>query len=178
MNRLTVFFSSIVLVLSFVACNVQQDVKPKTICNPLNISYRFQLDKPSRREAADPCIIRFQDKYILFASKCGGYWYSSDLIDWNFVETDQIPTEEYAPTAIALGDTLYFLASSHEKSSIYKSTDPFSGKWSLACEALEMPVWGGCHFDLHFPFRTDIANNFIESTELVRVSIPLLARPI
>lgn len=141
MKKLTVFFSSIVLAFSFVACNVQQDVQPKTICNPLNISYRFQIDEPSRREAADPCIIRFQDKYILFASMSGGYWYSSDLTDWNFVETDQIPTEEYAPTAIALGDTLYFLASSNEKSSIYKSTDPFSGKWSLACEALEMPVW-------------------------------------
>lgn len=112
-----------------------------TFCNPVNISYRFCLDNPSRREAADPTIVWFRDRYFLFASKSGGYWHSKDLTHWIFIETIQIPVEDYAPTAIAINDTLYFLASSNEKSTLYKSSDPLSGTWNVAKEKLEMPVW-------------------------------------
>ncbi len=118
----------------------------KTFCNPVNLSYRFCLDEPSRREAADPSIVWFRDRYFLFASKSGGYWHSKDLTDWTFIETTEIPIEEYAPTAIALDDTLYFLASSREKSTIYRSADPLSGSWSVAVEELEMPVWDPAFF--------------------------------
>lgn len=118
----------------------------ETICNPVNISYRFSIEKPSRREAADPTVILFKDKYYLFASKSGGYWHSDDLMNWKFLETSEIPTEEYAPTALALKDTLYFLASSTEKSTIYKTADPLTGKWSVAKEELDMPVWDPAFF--------------------------------
>ncbi len=59
----------------------------QTFCNPLNISYRFTLDKPSRRAAADPVIVLFKDNYYLFATASGGYWHSKDLLNWNFVTT-------------------------------------------------------------------------------------------
>jgi hypothetical protein len=114
---------------------------PKTYCNPMDISYRFCLDKPSRREAADPTMIVFKGIHYLFPSKSGGYYTSTDLVSWNFIATNQIPTEEYAPTVVAVGDTLYFLASSETKSTVYKSGDPLHGKWSVAVEALEKPVW-------------------------------------
>jgi len=116
-----------------------------TYCNPVDLSYRFCLDDPSRREAADPTIVRFRDTYFLFASKSGGYWHSKDLKAWTLVETDQIPVEEYAPTVIALNDTLFFLASSTEKSTVYKSGDPLNGKWSIAKE-LQKPVWDPAFF--------------------------------
>lgn len=116
-------------------------IKLDTFCNPLDISYRFGIEQPSRREAADPTIVWFRDRYYLFASKSGGYWYSRDLVKWSLVQTSQIPTEEYAPTAIAIEDTLYFLASSNEKSTIYKSTNPLIGKWSVAKDSLEIAVW-------------------------------------
>ncbi|HOR99997.1 MAG TPA: family 43 glycosylhydrolase [Prolixibacteraceae bacterium] len=138
-----------VVILLITACHSEKQPSPtgvKTICNPVNISYRFCLDEPSRREAADPTIVWFKERYYLFASKSGGYWHSSDLGSWTFVETAQIPTEEYAPTAIALGDTLYFLASSTEKSTIYKSGDPLSGAWQVAVEELEIPVWDPAFF--------------------------------
>jgi xylan 1,4-beta-xylosidase len=111
------------------------------VCNPMNLSYRFCLDEPSRREAADPTIVWFKDRYYLFASKSGGYWHSNNLSNWIFIETSQIPTEEYAPTAVAIGDTLYFLASSNAKSTVYKSNDPLSGQWQVAVEQLSQPVW-------------------------------------
>src|SRR6476646_11993395 len=53
-----------------------------TFCNPLDIDYRFMVDTPSRREAADPVITLFNDEYYLFASKSGGYWHSHDMRDW------------------------------------------------------------------------------------------------
>jgi len=119
-------------------------VEYKTICNPLDLSYRFcpkRNDDISRREAGDATIIRFKDEYWLFASKSGGYWYSADLLEWTFVETNEIPTEEYAPCAIVLNDTVYFLASSRKKSAIYKSSDPKSGKWEVVRDEINEPVW-------------------------------------
>jgi xylan 1,4-beta-xylosidase len=104
------------------------------------------MEEPSRREAADPTAIWFKDRYYLFASKSGGYWHSKDLTSWTFIETSEIPIEEYAPTAVAIKDTLYFLASSNEKSTIYKSTDPLSGRWNIAVEKLEVPVWDPAFF--------------------------------
>ena len=47
--------------------------RPRTFANPINIDYRFMVDLPSRREAADPAIVLFGDDYYLFASKSGGY---------------------------------------------------------------------------------------------------------
>ncbi len=135
---------SFLLLFISVGCSRQRPAV--TFCNPMDLSYRFALDEPSRREAADPSVVRFRDTYYLFASKSGGYWCSDNLNRWCFIETHQIPTEEYAPTAIAVGDTLFFLASSNEKSTIYKSADPLSGQWEVAVEALEIPVWDPAFF--------------------------------
>lgn len=115
-------------------------------CNPLNISYRFCLEEPSRREAADPVVINYMDKYFLFASKLGGYWYSDNLTDWNFVKTDDIPIEDYAPTVIVIDSTIYFMASSHSPNTIYKSINPFEGKWKALEKKLPIAVWDPAFF--------------------------------
>ncbi len=65
--------------------------RPRTFANPINIDYRFMLDSPSRREAADPVIVLFKDDYYLFASKSGGYWHSADMVDWKFVKPEGLP---------------------------------------------------------------------------------------
>lgn len=139
-----------VLGLLFFACSQTKEQKLSenivTYCNPIDINYRFALDEPSRREAADPTVVFYKDKYWLFASKSGGYWYSDDLKDWNFVATNEIPVEDYAPTAIVLNDTLYFMASLQERNSIYKTTDPASGEWDLAVEQIDMPAWDPAFF--------------------------------
>lgn len=100
----------------------------RIIANPLKLNYRFQFDEPSRREAADPVIEYFNGKYYLFASKSGGYWSSPDLAEWTFIPCKTLPTEDYAPTAMALGNSLYFLASSGTPI-IYKTTHPDKDNW-------------------------------------------------
>jgi xylan 1,4-beta-xylosidase len=135
--------------LFLIGCNPNQPVAEKSIktfCNPVNLSYRFQLENPSRREAADPTMVFYNNFYYLFASKSGGYWYSSNLTDWEFVATSEIPTEEYAPTVIVMNDIFYFLASSGIKSTVYKSADPKSGKWEVAIDSLAFPVWDPAFF--------------------------------
>jgi len=104
------FLFAVFLVLSLSACETAQKAEQNDniVCNPMNLSYRFGLEEPSRREAADPSVVWFRDRFFLFVSKSGGYWHSKDLVRWKFIETNQIPTEEYAPTAIAIGDTLFF----------------------------------------------------------------------
>lgn len=109
---------------------ISKSNRQTTICNPLNLNYRFCLDLPSRREAADPTMINFKNEYYLFASKSGGYWHSDDLINWDLITTADLPLEDYAPTAVVINDTLYFMASS-DHPVIYKTPDPKSGKWQV-----------------------------------------------
>jgi xylan 1,4-beta-xylosidase len=116
-----------------------------TICNPINLSYRFCLDKPSRREAADPTMIKFRDEYYMFASKSGGYWHTTDLMHWDLITTEDLPLEDYAPTAVVMNDTVFFIASA-EKPVIYKTGDPKSGKWQIANPAFPIGMIDPCLF--------------------------------
>lgn len=114
-------------------------VLQNTICNPLNLNYRFCLDEPSRREAADPTIITFKDEYYLFASKSGGYWHSVDLIQWDFITSADLPFENYAPTAVVIKGTIYFMASGGAgQNKIYKTDKPKEGKWEVANAAFPL----------------------------------------
>ena len=88
------------------------NLHPITMCNPVNLSYRFCLDGDiPRREAADPTMVTFKGEFYLFASRSGGYFHSTDMIKWNLITTDDLPLEDYAPTAVVMNDTLYFMAS-------------------------------------------------------------------
>ena len=131
---ITVFTIALVL-----ACIFQTEkLSGQTYCNPMNLSYRFCLDKPSRREAADPTMVLYKDNYYLFASKSGGYWYSSDLLGWNMVSTSNLPIENYAPTAVVIGDWLYFFTS--QSNTIYRTNDPVSGKWEIVNDSFPIVI--------------------------------------
>lgn len=112
----------------------------KTFCNPLNLSYRFQPKEPSRREGADPVVVPFKDSYYLFVSKSGDYWKSDDLLNWDFITSDDLPWEDYAPTAVNLGDTAMLFTASYlwGDARLYKTTDPASGKWE---KVMEYPMY-------------------------------------
>ena len=108
----------------------------RTFANPLDLDYRFALDTPSRREAADPTVVRYQDAYYLFASKSGGYWMSKDLATWTFVTAPTLPNEDYAPTAAVIDGWLVFMASSTAPTTrIYRSRKPDHGRWEVFNDA-------------------------------------------
>ncbi len=144
-----------------------QQASDRTFCNPLNISYRFFLEKPSQREVADPAIVLYKDNYYLFASKAGGYWYSNDLLDWNFVTTTTLPIENYAPTAVVIDNSLYWLANG--TSALYRTNDPISGKWEVANPSF--PVVGDPAFFVDTDGRVYLYhgvsdNDYIKGVEL------------
>jgi beta-xylosidase len=104
-------------------------VNAQAYCNPMNLSYRLCQNRPSCYEASDPTVVVYKDEYYLFATNAGGYWHSTDLINWNLIQTADLPLENYAPTAVVIGDWLYFFTSLSNK--IYRSNDPSSGKWEV-----------------------------------------------
>ena len=116
---------------SFGATLVRADVpanRPQTFCNPLDLPYRFQLQAPSRREAADPTLVAFHGEYWLFASKSGGYWHSRDLNHWTLVKPTGLPLEDYAPTVEVLDGRIIFTA--FNTPALYTTEDPAQGVWT------------------------------------------------
>ena len=95
----------------------------KYFCSPLNVNYRYQFNADPRRhgqlqicrEAADPSMIFFHDRYYIFASMTLGVWVSDDLVCWeNHRLPDSLPLYDYAPDVRVLGDWVYFCASNRE----------------------------------------------------------------
>ena len=105
---------------------VKKDIA-RTYCNPMDLDYRFSLEKPSRREAADPTMVVYRGEYWLFASKSSGYWESKDLDTWKHIWAVGYPVETYAPTVVEIGGKLYL--SAFNDPFIYTTDDPATGQW-------------------------------------------------
>lgn len=92
------------------------------ICNPLNVSYLYQIARNSSenktvlyREAADPSMIYFQGSYYIFASMTLGVWKSDDMSNWNYYRLpDNLPLYDYAPDVCVAGEYVYFCASNNQ----------------------------------------------------------------
>ena len=101
-----------------------------TFCNPVNINYQYQCYFRGR-ESADPAVVLFKDVYYLFASHGSGYWYSDDLVNWNFIEVDlkkQPQFALFAPATLAYGDRLY-LAHSQGGDMMYSENPKDPDSW-------------------------------------------------
>jgi len=131
-KSLSIFVSLVGTLVAMAQNKDLNNLNQTTFCNPINLSYRFCLDAPSRREAADPTMVLFKNEYYLFASKSGGYFHSADLIHWDLITTKDLPLEDYAPTVVERNNMLYFMASGSAPINIYKTVDPKSGNWEVA----------------------------------------------
>jgi xylan 1,4-beta-xylosidase len=121
---------SLVVALTFNAVaqtNSVSKLNMQTFCNPLNLPYNFQREGVTRREAADPVIVLFKDKYWLFASKQAGYWYSDDLVNWHFVQPVGLPLDVYAPAVSVVDGKLCY--TSGNSNGTFTTEDPLIGKW-------------------------------------------------
>lgn len=114
---------------------------PPYFCNPLDLGYRYQdirftgivgghkISEPRRsvhREAADPSIVLFGGRYLMFASMSGGFWHSRDLVTWQFARTDKLPAFDYAPDVREIDGALYISASRKTDSPFFRSEDPLA----------------------------------------------------
>lgn len=129
--------------------NAQQ----KTYCNPINIDYGYcpipnftELGK--HRATADPVITLFKGNYYLFSTNQWGYWWSSDMLQWNFVSRKflkpwhKVYDELCAPATLVLGDTLLVIGSTHEKNfPLWMSTNPQKDEWKEAVDSFQAGAW-------------------------------------
>lgn len=116
--------------------------RPMLICNPLDLSYRMQnVVSQGRhavfREAADPSLVRFGGRYLLFASMSGGFWHSADLRAWTFQAMPELPVNDYAPDAAVIDGALVVCASRRRRScDFFRTGDPVGGTWERIPGAL------------------------------------------
>lgn len=114
-----------------------------TYCNPINIEYCFRPGGKTGREAADPVIMPYKGDYYLFPSKSAGYWWSSDLLNWNLVPSGDnynyvgdgehvpvgqpekhLPVWGYNPLAAVVDGALIY---SQQCDAFYRFIDPKKG---------------------------------------------------
>lgn len=88
------------------------------------------------REAADPVVVAFGDRYYLFASKSGGYWHTADFAHWTHVPIadDVLPIEDYAPALFVQDGWLYYVGSTPGNGRLYRSQAPERGEWEPVTE--------------------------------------------
>ena len=100
-------------------------------CNPLNLNYKYQhFGDKAHREGADPTLLLFKGKYYLFVSMSAGFYFSDDLIHWNWHENRNLDMYNYAPDVRQIGEYVYFCASDKGRPcTIWRSRDPLSDQW-------------------------------------------------
>ena len=112
----------------------------RILCNPLNIPYQFQhYNKQASREAADPTLVYFKGSYYLFASMSGGFYYSDDMLHWQWHENRSLTPFRYAPDVRQVNDWLIFSSSDRGPSEIYRTKDPLSDQFEKLSEPF--PFW-------------------------------------
>jgi hypothetical protein len=129
-----------------------------TYCNPINIDYGFCpipnfVEQGKHRATADPVIVVYRGDYYLFSTNQWGYWWSEDMVRWNFVPRKflrprhEVYDELCAPAAFVLDDALYVIGSTHgEDFTLWKSSNPREDDWTVAVERFTGGAWDPAFF--------------------------------
>jgi hypothetical protein len=151
MKKLFFFF---VLFFSIHSVSAQQ----KTYCNPINIDYGYTpipnfSTWGKHRATADPVIVNYKGDYFLFSTNQWGYWWSSDMNNWNFVSKKflrpwhNVYDELCAPAVGIVGDTMLVFGSTYSKNfTLWMSTDPKSNDWKPLIDSLDIGGWDPAFF--------------------------------
>jgi hypothetical protein len=131
----------------------------QTYCNPINIDYGYTpipnfSEWGRHRATADPVIVNYKGDYYLFSTNQWGYWWSNDLLNWNFISKKflrpwNINTydELCAPAVGIIGDTMIVFGSTYTKNfSIWMSTNPKANEWTPLVDSFEIGGWDPTFF--------------------------------
>lgn len=151
------------LLLLTVGLVLYSQAQQQTYCNPINIDYGYApipnfTTWGKHRATADPVIVNYKGDYYLFSTNQFGYWWSSDMSDWNYVSRPFLTQEAIdktpnkwddlcAPAAWVQGDSLMVFGSTYSNLfPIWYSTDPKNNVWDKAIEKLEIGGWDPAFF--------------------------------
>lgn len=148
------FFLSIVL---FAVC-FELPAQTTTYCNPMNLDYGYTpipnfTQWGKHRATADPVIVQYKNEYYLFSTNQWGYWWSTDLVNWNFISRfflkpyHKVYDELCAPSVWVQGDTMLVFGSTYSKNfPIWMSTNPKGNEWKEVVDSFEIGGWDPAHF--------------------------------
>lgn len=145
------------LIVSFFYC-VGLQAQQKTYCNPINIDYGYTpipnfTEWGKHRATADPVIVNYKNDYYLFSTNQWGYWWSSDMLNWNFISRKFLRpwNEGYdelcAPAVGIVGDTMIVFGSTYtSKFTLWMSTNPKANEWKPLVDSFEIGGWDPAFF--------------------------------
>lgn len=131
----------------------------KTYCNPMNLDYGYTpipnfSEWGRHRATADPVIFNYKGDYYLFSTNQWGYWWSPDLLNWNFISkkflrpwNGDVYDELCAPGVGIMGDTMIVMGSTYtDKFTIWMSTDPKNNDWKPLVDSFALGGWDPSFF--------------------------------
>ena len=146
----------IVILFYFISvANAQQ----KTYCNPVNIDYGYTpipnfSEWGRHRATADPVIVNYKGDYYLFSTNQWGYWWSNDMLNWNFISKKflrpwnaGVYDELCAPAVGIVGDTMIVFGSTYTSNfTLWMSTNPKANEWKPLVDSFEIGGWDPAFF--------------------------------
>jgi xylan 1,4-beta-xylosidase len=130
----------------------------KTYCNPINLDYGYtpipDFSVGGRHRAtADPVIVNYKGDYFLFSTNQWGYWWSNDMVNWNFISRrflrpwNKVYDELCAPAVGVIGDTMLVFGSTYTSEfTIWMSTNPKEDEWKPLVDSFEIGGWDPAFF--------------------------------
>ena len=144
----------LVFLILFLFCNTQfVTAQQKTYCNPINIDYGYTpipnfTEWGKHRATADPVIVNYKGDYYLFSTNQWGYWWSSDMLYWNFISKRFLRPwnagydELCAPAVGIIGDTMIVFGSTYTSNfTIWMSTNPKANEWKPLVDSFAIGGW-------------------------------------
>jgi hypothetical protein len=145
------------LCMCIITINV--DAQQTTYCNPINIDYGYTpipnfAQWGRHRATADPVIVNYKNDYYLFSTNQWGYWWSKDMLNWNFISKKFLRPwntgtydELCAPAVGIIRDTMLVFGSTYtSKFSIWMSTDPKNNVWKPLVDSFRIGGWDPAFF--------------------------------
>jgi len=128
-------------------------------CNPINIDYGYTpipnfTESGRHRATADPVIVNYKGDYYLFSTNQWGYWWSNDMLHWNFNARKFLRPwntgtydELCAPAVGIVGDTMIVFGSTYTRTfTIWMSTDPKGNEWKPLIDSFDIGGWDPAFF--------------------------------
>lgn len=139
--------------------SIGASAQQKTYCNPMNLDYGYTpipnfSEWGRHRATADPVIVNYKGDYYLFSTNQWGYWWSPDLLNWNFISkkflrpwNGDVYDELCAPGVGIMGDTMIVMGSTYtDKFTIWMSTDPKNNDWKPLVDSFALGGWDPSFF--------------------------------
>ncbi len=155
MNKMKKLLISVSILVTAIAGLAQQ----KTYCNPINLDYGYTpipnfSEWGRHRATADPVIVNYKGDYYLFSTNQWGYWWSKDMLNWNFISkrflrpwNAGVYDELCAPAVGIVGDTMLVFGSTYSSNfTLWMSTNPKENDWKPLVDSFEIGGWDPSFF--------------------------------